>query len=142
MMSRLFEGTSFDRPNFCHTCNRHKTDCTCSNVILPPKTRMSERPGGKHAGAGAYALTPENSSPPADQSAKIRIERRKGNREVTVITGLEHPANDLGKLLSELKSQLGCGGAVQGRTVELQGDQAARTSEILQARKIKNRIIK
>jgi translation initiation factor 1 len=137
-MSRLFEGTSFDRPNFCHICNRPKSECSCANVILPPKTKMSARPGGKHSGGGkgAYELTPQNSNPPAEQAAKIRLERRKGNREVTVIAGLEHPANDLGKLLGELKSQLGCGGAVQGRTVELQGDQAARTAEILQARGI------
>ena len=121
-MSRLFEGSSLDRPNFCFTCNRPKADCTCANLILPDKKRMSDRPGGKHHGqtSTGFALTPANATPPKDQLAKVRIERRKGNREVTVISGLEHPANDLPALLTALKTHLGCGGAVQGRTIEVQ----------------------
>lgn len=143
-MSRLFSGTKFDQPDFCHTCNRPKAECTCANVILPEKKRMGERPGGKHAHApkGEFELTPQNAIPPKDQVAKIRVERRKGNREVTLITGLEHPANDLAKLLTALKSQLGCGGAVQGRIVELQGDQSARAGEILESQNMKVRVLK
>ena len=143
-MSRLFEGTPFDRPNFCHTCNRPKAECMCSNVTLPPKKKMSEKAGGKHSGPakGAFEVTPENSFPPKEQAAKIRVERRKGNREVTLISGLEHPANDLAKILTDCKTQLGCGGAVQGRTLELQGEQSARVLEILVARGIKSRILK
>ena len=55
--------------------------------------------------------------------AKIRREKRKGNRFVTVIAGLEHPGNDLEALCAELKKALGVGGSVQGRVIELQGEQ-------------------
>jgi translation initiation factor 1 len=144
-MSRLFSGTQFDRPGKCETCGRPAENCICAkNVILPEKKKMSERPGGKHEGRDRnnFELTPENSTPPKDQVAKLRVEKRKGNREMTVISGLEHPANDLAKLLTTLKSKLGCGGAVQGRTIELQGDQAERAAETIAAGGIKSRVLK
>jgi translation initiation factor 1 len=144
-MSRLFSGTQFDRPGKCETCGRPAENCICAkNVILPEKKKMSERPGGKHEGRqkNSYELTPENSVAPKDQVAKLRVEKRKGNREVTVIGGLEHPANDLAKLLSILKTKLACGGAVQGRTIELQGDHAKRAAEILEENGIAARVLK
>ena len=142
-MSRLFSGTPFERPAICEHCGRAPADCQCitTKVILPEKKKMADRPGGKHHGTPqpAYQLTPANSTPPADQLVKIRVERRKGNREVTLITGLDHPGNDLPALLTALKSTLGCGGAVQGRTLELQGDQAARALAALEARGLRAR---
>src|SRR5208337_3370472 len=105
----------------------------CRCIRLPPKKKMSEQRGGKHAGrapgAGrstggtpgpqsGYELTPQNAMPPKDQVARIRIEKRKGNREATLVGGLEHPANDLAALLTHLKAALGCGGSVQGRSIE------------------------
>ncbi len=75
----------------------------------------------------------------ADQAARISIEKRKGNREVTLITGLEHPANDLPKLCTDLKSLLGTGGSVQARTIEIQGDHAAAVETFLRDRGIRVR---
>src|SRR5579862_229595 len=123
-MSRLFSGTPFDRPNICGRCSKSAADCRC--IDLPEKKKMSQQAGGKHHVANrldsGLVLTPKNSSPPADQVARIRIEKRKGNRMVTLITGLDHPANDLPALCTTLKQALGVGGSVQGRTVELQGE--------------------
>jgi len=140
-MSRLFSGTPFERPIVCDTCGKAVADCRC--VKLPPKKKMSDRPGGKHfakPAANHYELTPQNSDPPKDQVARIRVEKRKGNRVVTVIAGLEHPANDLGQLLTELKTALGVGGSVQGRTIELQGEKDDAVAEILSGRGYKTRV--
>ena len=85
-------------------------------------------------------LTPENSVPPKDQAAVIRVEKRKGDRYVTVVSGLEHPANDLSKMCTELKSTLGVGGSVQGRTMELQGEHKEKVGEYLRSRNLKVRM--
>lgn len=140
-MSRLFSGTPFDRPIVCEICGKAVADCRC--IKLPPKKKMSEQPGGRHAdrpAPGEYELTPQNATPPQDQRATLRVEKRKGNREVTVISGLEHPANDLPQLLSALKAALGCGGAVAaGRVLELQGDQTGQAAALLEERGIRTR---
>jgi translation initiation factor 1 len=140
-MSRLFAGTPFDRPTTCNKCGKPAADCRC--LHLPDKKKMAEKPGGKHANKldSGLVLTPQNSSSPADQVAKIRVEKRKGNRAVTIITGLDHPANDLPALCTALKQSLGIGGSVQARTLELQGEQTEKIASLLQERGIKARII-
>jgi translation initiation factor 1 len=110
---------------------------------LPEKKTMSERkaPANPNKLDSGLTLTPENSSPPPDQVAKIKIEKRKGNRIVTVITGMDHPANDLAKLCTELRQALSTGGSVQGRTIELQGEHAPRVLALLAEKGLKGRII-
>ncbi len=130
-MSRLFSGTSFDRPPICDRCGKPQPECRC--LTLPPKKKNTLSTG--------LTLSPETAIPPKDQVARIRIEKRKGNREVTLITGLEHPANDLPKLLTELKSSLGCGGSVQSRNIELQGNHSQKTVAFLEQKSIKARIV-
>jgi len=68
------------------------------------------------------------------QVIKIRVEKRKGHREVTVITGLDTKDPDLRKMVSELKSLLACGGTIKDDHVELQGDHRHRVKEFLIAR--------
>ncbi len=85
-------------------------------------------------------LTPENSVPPKAQVAGARKEKRKGDRWVTAISGLEHPGNDLVKLCTELKGMLGVGGSVQGRTVELQGEHLEKVGEVLRGRGVRVRV--
>ncbi|MGN6369838.1 MAG: translation initiation factor [Phycisphaerae bacterium] len=137
-MSRLFAGTSFDRPPTCEICHKPKTECRC--LKLPEKKKMSAGKKGETRLDSGLVLTPENSVPPKDQAAVIRTEKRKGDRHVTVITGLEHPANDLSKLCTELKGTLGVGGSVQGRTVELQGEHREKVMELLREKgmRVKN----
>jgi translation initiation factor 1 len=131
-MSRLFSGTSFDRPPTCDRCGKPQPECRC--LALPPKKKSAATL------STGLTLTPQNATPPKDQRATIRIEKRKGNREVTLITGLDHPANDLPALLTTLKAALGCGGSVQGRAIELQGQHSAKVAELLTQKQIKNRV--
>ncbi len=136
-MSRLFEGTPFDKPKICPNCGNAPADCRC--ITLPPKQKMSgPRPA---ASSGSYVLDHTNADPPRDQVAKVRVEKRKGGREVTVIAGLEHAGNNLPALLTAMKESLGAGGSVQGRTVELQGNHARKAVALLQERGITARAV-
>jgi translation initiation factor 1 len=135
-MSRLFSGTQFDRPAKCDQCGQHPDNCRCIKSSLPPKKTMGERAGKRPPAPTGYALDSTNSDPPKDQKAKVSLERRKGGRDVSVISGLEHPANDLPALCAKLKNHLGAGGSVQGRTIEIQGDHATKIRAYLTTQNI------
>ena len=109
-------------------------------MVLPAKKKMSGGKKGEVRLDSGMVLTPENSVPPKDQVATVRKDKRKGDRWVTVISGLEHPGNDLAKLCNELKGMLGVGGSVQGRTVELQGEHWEKVGEVLRERGVKVRV--
>ena len=67
--------------------------------------------------------------------AVVRYERKnRGGKEATVIEKLELSADDLATWCRELKQALGCGGAVEGQTIVLQGDQRSRLPALLSAR--------
>jgi translation initiation factor 1 len=132
-MSRLFAGTSFDQPPRCPACGKLKPECRCLN--FPEKKKMSAAKKGETRLDSGLVLNPKTARPPESQVARIRTEKRKGNRVVTVITGLEHVGNDLAALCTELKQTLGTGGSVQGRAIELQGDQRDRVAQILEVDK-------
>ena len=72
---------------------------------------------------------------PAPARAVVRLERkRRGGKEVTVIDKLELAADALEAWCRELKQALGCGGAVDGATIVLQGDLRARVPAVLRAK--------
>ena len=54
------------------------------------------------------------------QRIKIRFDRRKYRKTVTVIDGFEHA--NLQNMAKDLKQRLACGGTVKGDKIELQGD--------------------
>src|SRR5262245_7501149 len=112
-MSRLFAGTQFDQQPRCEKCGKLKSECRCLN--LPEKKKMSAGKKSEVRTESGLVLNSKTAQAPESQVARIRVEKRKGNREVTVITGLEHPGNDLPGLCTELKQLLGTGGSVQGR---------------------------
>lgn len=64
------------------------------------------------------------------QVIKIRLERRRYNKEVTIIEGLSD-YEDLRKLASMLKSKLATGGTTKEGRIELQGDHRAKVRQIL-----------
>ena len=64
------------------------------------------------------------------QVIKIRLERRKFNKEVTIIEGLEG-YEDLKKIASMLKSRLATGGTAKDGKIELQGDHRLKVKQIL-----------
>jgi len=65
------------------------------------------------------------------QIIKIRLEKRRYGREVTIIEGLDEREVNLKKLASELKSRLATGGTYKNGRIELQGDHRHRVKEIL-----------
>jgi len=74
---------------------------------------------------------------PAKGPAKavVRMERKgRGGKEVTVVEQLELPPRELEAWLKDLKGALGCGGAIEGATLVLQGDQRKRLPALLTAR--------
>jgi translation initiation factor 1 len=53
----------------------------------------------------------------------VRLDRKgRGGKSVTVIEGLQLPAGDSEKLLKQLKTKFGTGGAVKNGAFEIQGD--------------------
>ncbi len=107
-MSRLFAGTPFDIPPHCDRCGELESDCQC-----PPE-------------AANTLLAPEK------QTAKVRVDRRKHKRLMTIVWGLDPNVNDLPSLLTKLKSACGAGGSIQGDQIEIQGDHLQRVKEQLQ----------
>ncbi len=67
-----------------------------------------------------------------EQIIKIRLEKRKFGREVTIIEGIDEKEFNLKKLASTLKSRLATGGTAKNGRIELQGDHRHRVKKILE----------
>ncbi|HDI31621.1 MAG TPA: stress response translation initiation inhibitor YciH [Thermofilum sp.] len=63
---------------------------------------------------------------------KIKVEKRKGRREVTIVEGIDPKTFDLWDLVSKLKSKLACGGTAKNGRIELQGDHRNKVKELLE----------
>ncbi|WP_350355398.1 translation initiation factor [Haloglomus halophilum] len=68
----------------------------------------------------------------ADASLRIRLEKRRYGKPVTIVEGFDDV--DLAALASELKRALGTGGTVDEDSIELQGDHADRVPALLRER--------
>lgn len=74
-------------------------------------------------------------APPAPARAVVRMERKgRGGREVTVVEKLGLRPAELETWCRDLKQSLGCGGAVDGDLIVLQGDLRARVPALLTAK--------
>src|SRR5690348_13478689 len=104
---RLFAGTPWDRPPRCDRCGQLEAECTCPP---PPPARIS----------------------PAQQTAKLAIEKRAKGKVATVVRGLPDAGNDLAGLLTQLKNACGAGGTVKDETLEIQGRHLDRVREVLE----------
>ncbi len=109
---RLFEGTEFDIPPRCEECEALEADCKC-----PPKPE-----------------TPELAANPEKQTARVRLEKRKKGKWVTVVAGLDPTGNHLSELLTSLKNSCGAGGTIQDQVIEIQGDHVDRIRGLLKAK--------
>lgn len=107
-MTRLFAGTPWDQPPRCDHCGALESECGCPPHV---KSRL----------------------PPEKQTAKVRLEKRKKGKVVTVVSGLSAAASDLPGLLKALKQQCGAGGCVEEDAVEVQGDHVQRVTDALKA---------
>jgi len=83
--------------------------------------------------SGPELSTPSNvTSPRGPARAVVRLERKgRRGKDVTVVEKLGLREGDLETWCRELKQALGCGGAVDGDTIVLQGDLRPRLPAIL-----------
>ncbi|HDH07184.1 MAG TPA: stress response translation initiation inhibitor YciH [Thermoproteales archaeon] len=65
------------------------------------------------------------------QLIKIRLERRKRRKDVTILEGFDDKSVDLYDLAAKLKSKLACGGTAKNGRIELQGDHRYKAKELL-----------
>ncbi|MBD3388280.1 MAG: stress response translation initiation inhibitor YciH [Candidatus Altiarchaeales archaeon] len=63
------------------------------------------------------------------QKIKVRTDRRRYGKYVTVVSGFENV--DVGKIAKDLKGRLACGGTAKKDTVELQGNHVSRVKDVL-----------
>ncbi len=57
---------------------------------------------------------------------------------MTVVEKLDLRARDLEAWLADLKRALGCGGAIEGEALVLQGDTRERVGKLLESRGVRN----
>ncbi|MDG6894599.1 translation initiation factor Sui1 [Volucribacter amazonae] len=84
------------------------------------------------------AQKPQPEKPKTDGIVRIQrqVSGRKGNG-VSVITGLDLNETELQKLASELKKRCGCGGAVKGFNIEIQGEKRELLKQLLEQKGFK-----
>ena len=76
--------------------------------------------------------------PKGPARAVVRMERKgRGGKEVTAVERHGLKPKELAAWLKALKDALGCGGAVEGETLVLQGDQRKRLPAILKSRGVR-----
>jgi|SRR3989338_1092564 len=69
----------------------------------------------------------------AKESQKIWVylERKKFNKNYTIIEGIDEKEIDLKELARKLKSELACGGTIKNSKIELQGEHRQKAKNIL-----------
>jgi translation initiation factor 1 len=109
-MQRLFAGTAWDKPPTCERCGRPESECACPPIVAEPAR-----------------------TPPENQTARLRLEKRAKGKLATVVANLDPAGNDLGALAARLKAKCGSGGTVKDGLIELQGDHLESVEAALKA---------
>ena len=65
------------------------------------------------------------------QKILVYIERKKFNKNYTIVKGIDEKEIDLKELAKKLKSELACGGTIKDGKIELQGEHKQRAKKIL-----------
>ncbi len=87
------------------------------------------------AGVARPEPSAQSGKPKPPARAVVRMERKgRGGKEVTVVDKLGLRASELEAWCRELKQALGCGGAVDGELIILQGDLRSRVPTVLTAK--------
>jgi len=106
-MPGLFAGTSLERPVTCAVCEQPLELCRC------PRD-----------GDG-------NILPAGEQTALVKLEKRRKGKVMTIVSGLDEHASDLPAILKQVKSACGAGGTIEQTNLEVQGDQREKIASIL-----------
>lgn len=86
----------------------------------------------------APAAPPPRPEPKGPARAVVRMERKgRGGKEATIVEQLALPPKELEAWCQDLKRSLGCGGAVDGTTIVLQGDLRKRIEPLLLAKGVR-----
>ena len=90
----------------------------------------------REAPATAPQKPPATKKEPKERLLLRRSTAHRGGKTVLIIGGFSTAWNErkLETLLHELKASLGCGGKIETRTLELQGDQPDRLQPLLEDR--------
>lgn len=65
------------------------------------------------------------------QKILVYIERKKFNKNYTIVEGIDEKEIDLKDLAKKLKSELACGGTIKDGKIELQGEHKQKVKKIL-----------
>ena len=65
------------------------------------------------------------------QKILVYIERKKFNKNYTIVEGIDQREIDLKDLAKKLKSELACGGTIKDGKIELQGEHKQKVKNIL-----------
>ena len=65
------------------------------------------------------------------QKILVYIERKKFNKNYTIVEGIDKKEIDLRELARKLKSGLACGGTIKNGKIELQGEHKQKVKRIL-----------
>lgn len=106
-----------------------------SDSLAGHRDRMPAAPPNKTAEACAPAGAALRAGLAGAKKLVVRRERKgHGGKTATRIEGLSGPPKDLETLASDIRRAFGCGSAVDGEDVVVQGDQTDRLVAWLQAR--------
>ena len=67
----------------------------------------------------------------SDQRIRVKEEKRKFGKIITVISGMNSKEIDIKDIAKKLKSKFACGGTVKDNIIELQGSHAAKVKQEL-----------
>ena len=65
------------------------------------------------------------------QKIKVKVEKRRFGKSITVIEGINDKNINLKDLAKKLKSKFACGGTVKDNKIELQGEQSHKVKQTL-----------
>ena len=102
----LFDGTALERPVLCERCKQDVKTCVCE-----PLVEAKDEPEVE----------------PSKQRLRVRSEKRKRGKMVTIVSGLKGPERLHQELLTQLKNYCGAGGTLNDdQQIEIQGEQSER----------------